>query len=263
VSAPHVLTLAYHLLSESWPPPLGISESTLRSHLGLLQQRGYVGLTFGEAERRRRLGELPDRTVVITFDDGYASTLRAREILADYGYRGTVFVATDFVDSGEPFSWPGLELPSGSPSLSQLASLTWPECRALLESGWEIGSHTTEHGRLTDLEDEILRDHLERSRARIVEELGSCDTVAYPYGQADRRVAKAAAEAGYVAGCTCSARHDVDEPLRRPRINLSGSDTGVRLRVQLSPLTERVRRTELIRLAWILRRGRSWTPRDE
>jgi hypothetical protein len=55
----------------------------------------------------------------------------------------------------------------------------------------------------------------------------------------------------------------VDEPLRRPRINLSGSDTGVRLRVQLSPLTERVRRTELIRLSWILRRGRSWTPRDE
>jgi peptidoglycan/xylan/chitin deacetylase (PgdA/CDA1 family) len=262
VSASHVLTLAYHLLSESWPPPLGIPEETLRSHLSLLRERGYVGLTFGEAERRRRLGELPERAVVVTFDDGYAATLRAREILAAYGYPGTVFVVTDFLDSGEPFNWRGLELPPGSQALSQLASLTWSECRDLLESGWEVGSHTTGHGQLTDLGDDALHDQLRRSRARITEELGSCDSIAYPFGQADRRVADAAVDAGYLAGCTCSARHDVDEPMRRPRVNLSGSDTGFRLQVQLSPLTERIRRTELVRLAWILRRGRSWTPRD-
>jgi peptidoglycan/xylan/chitin deacetylase (PgdA/CDA1 family) len=42
--------------------------------------------------------ELPDRSVVVTFDDGYRNVLtNAAPVLAEYGIPATVFVVTDFV----------------------------------------------------------------------------------------------------------------------------------------------------------------------
>ena len=102
------LLLAYHAVG-AWSPALAIPEHALRAQLTLLQRRGYVGLTAAEAERRRQDGTLPARTVVVTFDDGFRSVLRARPILEELGFPATVFVVTSFVESGEPLQWPGLE----------------------------------------------------------------------------------------------------------------------------------------------------------
>ncbi len=105
-----------------------------------------------------------------------------------------------------------------------------------------------------------LDDELRESRALIVERLGSCDTIAYPYGQADGRVAAAAARAGYSAACTLTGAHIADGPYLRPRVNMTAADTGVRLSFKVSPLGVGLRRSSAARAVRRLRRRRAWLP---
>lgn len=240
------LVLCYHAVSASWPCSLAVSPDLLRSHLALLGRRGYAGLTFAEAERRRGEGTLPRRSVVVTFDDAYRSTLLAAPVLREAGFPGTVFVVTRFAESGEPLCWPGIDHWADGPHRDELAPLSWEELAGLRDSGWEVGSHTVTHPVLPDLDDEALGDELTRSRRAIEERLGACETIAYPYGRADARVAAAARAAGYLAGCTLSTLHDADEPHLRPRAGLYPIDRGLRARAKLSPALARLRRSRLL-----------------
>jgi peptidoglycan/xylan/chitin deacetylase (PgdA/CDA1 family) len=240
------LLLSYHAVG-TWSPTLAIPEPTLRAQLALLRRRGYVGLTAAEAERRRQDGTLPARTVVVTFDDGFRSVLCAKPILDELGFPATVFAVTSFVESGELLRWPGLEQPE--------ASLGWSELELLHEGGWEVGSHTATHPLLPDLDDAELERELADSRATIRERLGSCETLAYPYGRADERTAAAAARAGYLAAFTLGRAHRPDEPLRRPRLGLRGVDRGLRLRVRLSTGATLARRSRPAAAASALRRA--------
>ena len=256
------LLLAYHAVG-AWSPALAIPEHALRAQLTLLQRRGYVGLTAAEAERRRQDGTLPARTVVVTFDDGFRSVLRAKPILDEVGFPATVFAVTSFVESGEPLWWPGMEHATNGARESDLRPLGWRELELLREAGWEIGSHTATHPLLLDLDDAALDRELRGSRSTLEERLGSCETLAYPYGRADERVAAAAARAGYLAAFTLGRVHRPDEPLRRPRLALGSADRGVRLHLRLSrgaalarssraaAAASGVRRTALPRPGWL------------
>jgi peptidoglycan/xylan/chitin deacetylase (PgdA/CDA1 family) len=251
--------LAYHAVSSTWASPLVVSEAALDQHAAHMRRRGYEGLTFAEAERRRAEGTLPPRTVVFSFDDGYASTLRAAETLARHGYPGTVFVVTRFAESGEPLSWEGIEheLAGGG---QELQPLGWDALAGLRARGWEIGSHTVNHRLLTELSDAELEFELRDSRTLVGERLGSCETIAYPYGQADARVAAAAASAGYSAACTLTGAHVADGSHLRPRVNMTEADTGARLRFKVSPAGVGLRRSSAARTVRRLRRRRAWLP---
>jgi peptidoglycan/xylan/chitin deacetylase (PgdA/CDA1 family) len=240
------LLLAYHAVG-TWSKALAIPEAALRAQLSLLRRRGYVGLTAAEAEQRRQEGTLPARTVVVTFDDGFRSVLRARLILDEVGFPATVFAVTSYVDSGEPLRWPGLE--------QSEESLGWAELELLREAGWDVGSHTATHPLLPDLDDAELERELADSRATIQKRLGSCETLAYPYGRADERTAAAAARAGYLGAFTLSRVHRPDEPFRRPRLGLRGVDRGLRLRLRLSSSAAVVRRSRTAAAASGLRRA--------
>jgi peptidoglycan/xylan/chitin deacetylase (PgdA/CDA1 family) len=238
------LLLAYHAVGAG---SVAIPERALRTQLSLLSRRGYVGLTAAEAERRRQDGTLPPRTVVVTFDDGFRSVLRAKPILDEVGFPATVFAVTSFVESGEPLRWPGLERSE--------ESLGWSQLELLREAGWEVGSHTVTHPLLPDVGDAELERELADSRAAIRQRLDSCETLAYPYGRADERTAAAAARAGYLAAFTLGRAHRPDEPLRRPRLGLRGVDRGLRLRVRLSTGATLARRSRPAAAASALRRA--------
>jgi peptidoglycan/xylan/chitin deacetylase (PgdA/CDA1 family) len=203
----------------------------------LFHRRGYVGLTFAEAERRRLAGTLPRRSVVVTFDDGFASVLRAVPILDELGFPATVFVVTRFTESGEPLSWPGVETWLATEHAGEMRPLGWAELEELLERGWEVGSHTVSHAHLPDLTEAGLAHELGFSRTSIAQRLGRCETLAYPYGRANARVAGAAASAGYLAGCTFTPVYRLDERYRRGRVGLTAADSGLRFRVKVSAAT--------------------------
>jgi peptidoglycan/xylan/chitin deacetylase (PgdA/CDA1 family) len=246
------LILCYHAVSSAWPSALAIAEDVLEGHIRFLRGRGYEALTLFEAERRRRERTLAKRTVVITFDDAFASTLAAKPILDSAGYPATVFVPTEFVDNGELLTYAEAGDVDGSYA-DELRALTWKQLAELRDAGWEIGSHTVTHPRLTELDDARLFHELEESRSVIRKRLGECNTVAYPYGLADARVSAAARRAGYSAGCTLTASHRIDQQFRRPRVGLYPLDTGLRFRAKLSPVLRTLRGTPLADLVQSMR----------
>ena len=257
------LIVAYHAVSNSWSSPLAVRPAALDHQLAHLRRHGYVGLTFAESERRRQAGTLPDRSVVITFDDGYRSTLAAADILAAHGYPGTVFVVTGFVASGGVLEWPGIQADRGNPrSEEELRSLTWEELERLVDRGWEVGSHTVSHALLSEVSAQRLERELTDSKDAIATRLGSCETVSYPYGREDATVAHASQAAGYLAGCTLKGVPSADGPHLRPRVGLGSRQRGLRLRFTVSPLGLRARRTALARAASGLRARPAWLPRS-
>jgi peptidoglycan/xylan/chitin deacetylase (PgdA/CDA1 family) len=239
--------LAYHGVGAHLPWPMSIPVEILEEQVSRFHARGYVGLTYADWERRLASGDLPDRSVVVTFDDGYASTLNALPVLNRFGYPGTVFATTDFIE-GRASPWPGL-------NQSTAPALSWAELETMVEKGWEVGSHTVNHPRLSKVADSILESELKQSRDLLIERLGSCETVAYPHGDADSRVAAAAAHAGYIGGCTLTEFHLIDEPLLRPRIGMGVADRGIRLRFKTSAVGARLRRSHAH--AWTSGGGRA------
>jgi peptidoglycan/xylan/chitin deacetylase (PgdA/CDA1 family) len=236
-----VLVLSYHAVSERWPAALSVTPRQLDWQLRLLVERGYRGRTFAEAVRAG--GDA--KVVAVTFDDAYRSVLeRAFPILSGLGLPGTVFVPTDFAGAGAPMSWPGIDQWVGSAHEPELAPLSWDELKTLADAGWEIGSHTSSHAYLTRLSDEELERELADSRRLIEQVLGRpCVTLAYPYGDHDDRVIRAAAAAGYEAACTVPRRLTPPAPLAWPRVGIYHGNGRLTFRAKVSPAARRLRRT--------------------
>jgi peptidoglycan/xylan/chitin deacetylase (PgdA/CDA1 family) len=231
------LVLCYHAVSDSWPAPLAVSVEQLRTQLERLVARGYRGATFSEAVEGRQSG----RTLAVTFDDAYRSTLLARPVLEQLGLPGTVFVPTAHAGSPVPMSWDGIDHWVGGPHESELHCMDGRELRGLAGAGWEIGAHTDTHPHLTTLDDADLERELSASRER-VEQLvsGPCRSLAYPYGDFDGRVVAAARAAGYSAACTLDVNSHGGDPLIWPRVGVYRDEPDWRVALKCSPAVRRV-----------------------
>jgi peptidoglycan/xylan/chitin deacetylase (PgdA/CDA1 family) len=240
---PDVLVLCYHAVSYDWPSSLAVTPAQLARQLGLLVRRGYRGTTF-----ERAVASPPaSRTLAVTFDDGYRSVLsHALPILDRLGLPGTVFVATDFVGRDAPMSWPGIDDWLGGPHEAELAGMSWDELATLRDAGWEIGSHTCSHPRLSQLDDGALRRELVESRRTCASHLGACRTLALPYGDGDARVVSAAAEAAYraVAGLPGAG---VPASVGWPRVGVYPADRLGRFRLKVARPVRRLRESGLAR----------------
>ena len=240
-----VLTLCYHAVSPTWPAVLAVRPETLAAQLRDVVRRGYVGATLTEALERPPAR----RVVVVTFDDGFRSVLEpARPVLAEVGLPGTVFAVTAFPGSSRPLSWPGVSHWLTTPHAGELTSLSWPELRELADAGWEVGSHTHTHPHLTQTDDETLAGELAGSRAICERELGRpCRTLAYPYGDADGRVVRAAEQAGYAAAAAMPGRFGRPRALIWPRVGVYRRDGLGRFRLKTWPAARLARDTRLVR----------------
>jgi peptidoglycan/xylan/chitin deacetylase (PgdA/CDA1 family) len=226
-----VLVLCYHGISATWPADTAVRPDRLEEQLSRLVARGYRGSTFSEV-----LTAPPDRrSLAVTFDDAPRSVLtHAAPIMARLGLPGTVFVPTAFPDAGRPMAWPGQAQWERTEHENELACMSWDDLRELAERGWEIGSHTRSHPRLTGLDDEELHDELRGSRADCEERLGRpCRSLAYPYSDVDARVVRAAREAGYLVAGTVPRAPTTPLPLRWPRVGVSRTDTTRRLAARI------------------------------
>ena len=237
------LVLCYHAVSPDWPAALSITPEQLEEQVAHVLRRGYEPVTFAVAVARA--GE-PGKRVAITFDDAFRSVGElAKPILDRHGAPASVFVPTGFPGTGRPLAWQGTEQWLGGTHENELTCLSWEELAGLAEAGWEVGSHTRSHPRLSGLDDAALRDELAGSRRDCEERLGrECSSLAYPYGDHDDRVVRAVSDAGYRCAGTLPELRDrmnAPGPLEWPRVGIYHGEPRWRWLLKLSPAGRRLR----------------------
>lgn len=129
----------------------------------------------------------PERTALLTFDDGWLDGLSvATPLLASLGVRATFFVC--------PGLWSQNDERMGT--AGRVMSAT--QADDLHAAGMDLGAHSMTHPDLRTLEDGALAAELEGSKAAVEAVTGRpCRTFAYPFGLHDARVRLATARAGF------------------------------------------------------------------
>jgi peptidoglycan/xylan/chitin deacetylase (PgdA/CDA1 family) len=187
------LVLCYHAISDGWAHLLSVPPGDFERQLELLIGRGYRPATAAEVLEGR------GRLLHVTFDDAFRSVRSALPALERLGAPATVFVCSGFADEGRSLRIPELAAEADA-SRDELATMNWDDLRELAVSGIEIGAHTVGHAHLRAASDAELGRELGESKRRIEDELGSpCSLLAYPYGEHDARVRRAAERAGFEA----------------------------------------------------------------
>jgi O-antigen/teichoic acid export membrane protein/peptidoglycan/xylan/chitin deacetylase (PgdA/CDA1 family) len=239
LSLPRV-SVAYHAVSDTWNDSLATSVADLRRQLWSLHDRGLTGVTVGSPARDDGIA-----SACVTFDDGLVSVAdRAAPLLAELRWPATVFVVTEVLDSGLELTWLASDDPAAE---SELRCLDWDQLRQLAAAGWEVGSHSSTHTLLSELDDSEVAWELEHSRQRILDEIGRCSTISYPFGELDRRVMKAARRAGYERGTGLAGPFRLREEMALPRVAISRKDGPARFALKTS------------RPFWIARATPAWT----
>ena len=252
---PDVLVLCYHGISATWPEEVAVGPDRLREQVARLVERGWQPATFTEAVLRPPAR----RTLAVTFDDALSSVHRkALPILRELRVPATVFAPTALVGSGRPFAWPHIDRWLGTEHEGELEGMTWDELAELRDAGWEIGSHSATHPRLTGAGDDQLAAELRDSRRAIEERLESpCRSIAYPYAAVDDRVAAAARAAGYEAGAAVLPIHPGHDPMRFARVPMLSSESPAMHRLHMTRPMRRLQATRPWgRLRRVLAEGR-------
>lgn len=186
--------LCYHRLGPS-TSKMVTAPAAFEAQMTWLVRNGYRVVRLAEVAAFLA-GEqgLPQRAVVVTFDDGYESVHRhAFPVLKKLGIPATVFVYTDFLGGGD--------------------ALTWPQLQDLQASGLvDIQSHSKSHRNLVERRagegDDRYRANLEaemRVPRDVLEKRLPQQKVrhlAYPFGDANEQVTDAAARAGFELAAT-------------------------------------------------------------
>jgi len=106
-----VLILMYHRVTELRSDPWGLAVAPrhFAEHLEILRQYARP-LSLRQLSQALLEGDLPDRSVVVTFDDGYADNLHnAKPFLERYDIPATVFLTSGFIGREREFWWDDLD----------------------------------------------------------------------------------------------------------------------------------------------------------
>ncbi len=191
--------LMYHKVNDLWPNPTTVPTAVFDEQMAQLGELGYTPVAL-EAVRDHYVAgtALPERAVLITFDDGYRDNLEnALPVLRRHGYPAVLFVPIGFLDDGRP-------LPHEE-SLHVLGvrneTLDWDELAELEAGGVRIESHGIGHKPLSELEPAEATREIALSKLRLEERLGR-EVEAYAFvkgSQADYRPEHASLvqQAGY------------------------------------------------------------------
>lgn len=184
---PTITILTFHSLDDartvtSFPPAL------FARLVRVLQTGGYQVMSLTDAVAGLRRGRaLPERPMVITFDDGYRSVYQtAFPILREHSLPATVFLT---VGNPEDASWRGA---AGAdvrlPSMQGRMMLSWGEIREMQRGGVSFGAHTLTHPDLTRLPASSVEREMVISKTILEESLGEpVASFAYPFGRFDNR----------------------------------------------------------------------------
>jgi len=189
-----VPVLTYHKFSVRQSDAMTVSKADFEKQMAYLQSHGYrvISLQSFYDFLHYRL-QIPERSVVITIDDGWRSTYSiAWPVLKAYGYPATLFLYTDLVTG-------------------TLTTLDWNQLREMQDEGLDIQCHTKSHRDLNRIGREetfsayfaAVQDELELSTASLRDQLQiEPRFLAYPYGETNDLVIAMLQSMGYQGGLT-------------------------------------------------------------
>jgi len=209
--------LMYHYLSV--PPEgsdavrydLSVSPTQFEEQLRYLREAGYTGISLYDLALALQTGApLPQKPIIITFDDGYRDTYTgAFPLLRKYGFRATVFLLTGLIDQGHP------------------GYLTWEEVVEMDAAGMEIGAHGYSHIDLRDRSvDYLVWQILGAKEAIEAHTHKPVHFFCYPSGQYDGLVIKVLQSAQYWGAVSLipGAEQCSGQMYELQRIRVRGSD---------------------------------------
>jgi peptidoglycan/xylan/chitin deacetylase (PgdA/CDA1 family) len=213
VRTARVPILMYHYVSvppadaDIYRRDLSVSPDQFAAHLDRIRAEGYTPIRLYDLVANLTQGaSLPEKPVIITFDDGYRDNFEnAFPLLRERGMPATFFVLTDFIDENRD------------------GYLTWDMAREMFAAGMSIESHGRNHVSLKGKD----RDYL------IWQALGSLETieynvgvrpafVSYPAGEFDENTIDVFRSANYQAGVTTiqGVTHRSDDLFRLQRVRV-------------------------------------------
>ena len=202
VTAPIIF---YHHVSPGDPPNVyTVSIETFTEQMDYLQSSGYTPIPISLLVKAIREGaNLPDRPIVITFDDGNADIYEnAFPIMQKYGFTGTLYIVMNY--------------------LNHDTFLSADQAIEMYNAGWEIGSHSMDHPNLADMQNATTYEVV-NSKLGLVDAIGApVDTFAYPYGETDADItAEVKKEYTAAVGLGNSYTHSLSDIYYLQRIEIS------------------------------------------
>ena len=198
-----VPVLMYHSVHADPAPGterLSVHPAAFAAQLTALCDLGFTTITMAalvEHWRLRATGReapgLPDRPVVLTFDDGYADFHQTvLPLLAEHRATASLYVTTGWLADAGPQQ-------AGRPLGS---TLSWGQLTEIAAEGVEIGGHSHSHPQLDQLPAQLLASELTLNQKLLEQHLQQpLSTFGYPFGYSDAAVRRAVHSHGYVGAC--------------------------------------------------------------
>ncbi|MBU0480975.1 MAG: polysaccharide deacetylase family protein [Proteobacteria bacterium] len=189
---PEVTALIYHRFGEDRYPSTNVSMDRFREQMAYLLAHQYQVIPLSRlVDSIIDNKPLPDKSVVITIDDGYRSVYEnAWPVLKSFGFPFTVFIYVQGIDREYP------------------DYMNWDQLKEMQESGVDIQDHGYAHERLVNrpagLDDAAYRSWISadmvKSSRIMMEKMGRRPRFyAIPYGEYNLQVIEEAKSIGYDA----------------------------------------------------------------
>lgn len=176
------ILLYHHIIDKDVQDRYNVSLAMFNAQMQALQSWGYTSITISTlADAIRDGGELPEKPVLITFDDGDIDVYEnAYPIMKQYGFVGTFYIVANRIGSDQ--------------------FVNADQIKEMYDYGWEIGSHSYTHADM-GADHSVIRHEGYDSKATLQEKLEiPVNTFAYPFGGWDSTVASFTAGYGYTSG---------------------------------------------------------------
>jgi peptidoglycan/xylan/chitin deacetylase (PgdA/CDA1 family) len=187
--------LFYHRVSDQ-RDELAVRPRTFRRQMDYLAAQSYRVVDVMEAVELLDNGAVSSKTVGLSFDDGFLDVAEeALPILAERGFRATVFVCPGVIDGWSRFDWYKRQPPI----------LGWDEIAELdAEGTLRFEAHSLTHPNLLRLRDEGSREEIIGSKVALEARLGRpVRAFSYPAGLFGPRERAFVAESGFDVAVSC------------------------------------------------------------
>jgi peptidoglycan/xylan/chitin deacetylase (PgdA/CDA1 family) len=234
--------LLYHSVSTQparWIAAYTVTPHVFAQHVELMAQSGRTAMTVSQlvdalAGRTR----LPQRPLLVTFDDGFADFAPAASMLADRKLPSTLYVTTGAL-RGRP---PWLHEPADM-ALPPAPMLEWTQLTELASQHVEIGAHTHTHPQLDVIHPAAAGQEITLSKHLLEEALGQeIKSFAYPHGFHCTRVRRLVRDAGYTSACAVrnALSSHCDHVLSLARLTVRADTTAEQIAAWLAGRNARV-----------------------